>query len=164
MSVAMCCTAAHRIMCRELHFPETVQSLVVPMEETVQSEELLKQRFFMDDVLTALQRMNPEGAERILKKCNLCDLINYVNQEQGFWDRVYDFLEEQVKYYNETLADYRELNDLLNATAQEKADRTIADITEVYKNMDVVDKVRLNRRLQKENTLADSICLLLGYG
>ena len=46
------------------------------MEETVQSEELLKQRFFMDDVLTALQRMNPEGAERILKKCNLCDLIN----------------------------------------------------------------------------------------
>ena len=108
------------------------------------------------------QRMNPEGAERILKKCNLCDLINYVNQEQGFWDRVYDFLEEQVKYYNETLADYRELNDLLNATAQEKADRTIADITEAYKNMDVVDKVRLNRRLQKENTLADSICLLLG--
>lgn len=132
------------------------------MEETAQSEELLEQRFFMDDVLTALQRMNPEGAERILKKCNLCDLINYVNQEQGFWDRVYDFLEEQVKYYNETLADYRELNDLLNATAQEKADRTIADITEVYKNMDVVDKVRLNRRLQKENTLADSICLLLG--
>ena len=132
------------------------------MEETVQSKELLKQRFFMDDVLTALQRMNPEGAERILKTCNLCDLIIYVNQEQGFWDRVYDFLEEQVKYYNETLADYRELNDLLNATAQEKADRTIADITEVYKNMDVVDKVRLNRRLQKENTLADSICLLLG--
>mgnify|MGYP006998443073 FL=1 len=84
----MCCTAAHRIMCRELHSPETVQSLAVPMEETVQSEELLKQRFFMDDVLTALQRMNPEGAERILKKCNFCYLINYVNQEPGFWDRV----------------------------------------------------------------------------
>ena len=39
MSVAMCCTAAHRIMCRELHFPETVQSLVVPMEETVQRRD-----------------------------------------------------------------------------------------------------------------------------
>lgn len=60
------------------------------------------------------------------------------------------------------MTDYRELNNLLNATAQEKADRTISDITEAYKNMDVVDKVRLNRRLQKENTLADSICLLLG--
>ena len=35
----MCCTAAHRIMCRELHFPETVQSLVVPMEETVQRRD-----------------------------------------------------------------------------------------------------------------------------
>lgn len=35
--------------------------------EEVQNQELLEQRFFMDDVLTALQRMNPEGAERILK-------------------------------------------------------------------------------------------------
>lgn len=35
----MCCTAAHRIMCRELHFPETVQSLAVPMEETVQRRD-----------------------------------------------------------------------------------------------------------------------------
>lgn len=132
------------------------------MEETVQSEELLEQRFFMDDVLTALQQMTPRRAERLLKNHTVNDIVTYVNQGQEYWDTMYSYYDELIASLEDGAEDFRELNGLLNATAQEKADRTIADITEAYKNMDVVDKVRLNRRLQKENTLADSICLLLG--
>lgn len=132
------------------------------MEETAQNEELLEQRFFMDDVLTALQRMTPRRAERLLRNHTVNDIVTYVNQGQEYWDTMYSYYDELIASLEDSAEDFRELNGLLNATAQEKADRTIADITEVYKNMDVVDKVRLNRRLQKENTLADSICLLLG--
>ena len=132
------------------------------MEETAQSEELLEQRFFMDDVLTALQRMTPRRAERLLRNHTVNDIVTYVNQGQEYWETMYSYYDELIASLEDSAEDFRELNGLLNATAQEKADRTIADITEVYKNMDVVDKVRLNRRLQKENTLADSICLLLG--
>ena len=35
--------------------------------EEMQNEELLEQRFFMDDVLTALQHMSSDRAERVLK-------------------------------------------------------------------------------------------------
>lgn len=85
-----------------------------------------------------------------------------VNQGQEYWETMYSYYDELIASLEDSAEDFRELNGLLNATAQEKADRTITDITEAYKNMDVVDKVRLNRRLQKENTLTDSICLLLG--
>lgn len=132
------------------------------MEETAQSEELLEQGFFMDDVLMALQQMTPRRAERLLRNYTVNDIVTYVNQGQEYWDTMYSYYDELIASLEDSAEDFRELNGLLNATAQEKADRTIADITEVYKNMDVVDKVRLNRRLQKENTLADSICLLLG--
>lgn len=132
------------------------------MEETAQSEELLEQRFFMDDVLTALQQMTPRRAERLLRNHTFNDIVTYVNQGQEYWDTMYSYYDELIASLEDSAEDFRELNGLLNATAQEKADRTITDITEAYKNMDVVDKVRLNRRLQKENTLADSICLLLG--
>ena len=128
----------------------------------MQNEELLVQRFFMNDVLTALQHMSSDRAERVLKNFTMEKLIIYVNQEPSFWESVYDGLKAQAKYYNDILTDFQELNGLLSSSEKDKVDRTIADITEVYKNMDVVDKVRLNRRLQKENTLADSICLLLG--
>lgn len=130
--------------------------------EEMQNEELLVQRFFMNDVLTALQHMSSDRAERVLKNFTMEKLIIYVNQEPSFWESVYDGLKAQAKYYNDILTDFQELNGLLSSSEKDKVDRTIADITEVYKNMDVVDKVRLNRRLQKENTLADSICLLLG--
>lgn len=132
------------------------------MEETTQSEELLEQRFFMDDVLTALQHMTSDRAERVLKNFAMEKLIIYVNQEPSFWESVYDGLKAQAEYYNDILTDFQELNGLLSSSEKDKVDRTIADITEAYRKMDVVDKVRLNRRLQKENTLADSICLLLG--
>lgn len=132
------------------------------MEETAQNEELLKQRFFMDDVLTALQHMSSDRAERVLKNFTMEKLIIYVNQEPSFWESVYDRLKAQAEYYNDILTDFQELNGLLSSSEKDKVDRTIADITEAYRKMDVVDKVRLNRRLQKENTLADSICLLLG--
>lgn len=130
--------------------------------EEMQNEELLEQRFFMDDVLTALQHMSSDRAERVLKNFTIEKLIIYVNQEPSFWESVYDGLKAQAKYYNDILTDFQELNGLLSSSEKDKVDRTIADIAEVYKNLDVVDKVRLNRRLQKENTLADSICLLLG--
>lgn len=130
--------------------------------EEVQNQELLEQRFFMDDVLTALQQMTPRRAERLLRNHTVNDIITYVNQGQEYWDTMYSYYDELIASLEDSAEDFRELNGLLNATAQEKADRTIVDITEVYKNMDIVDKVRLNRRLQKENTLADSICLLLG--
>ncbi len=130
--------------------------------EEMQNEELLEQRFFMDDVLTALQHMSSDRAERVLKNFTMEKLIIYVNQEPSFWESVYDGLKVQAKYYNDILTDFQELNGLLSSSEKDKVDRTIADIAEVYKNLDVVDKVRLNRRLQKENTLADSICLLLG--
>mgnify|MGYP004461629249 CR=1 FL=1 len=130
--------------------------------EEMQNEELLVQRFFMNDVLTALQHMSSDRAERVLKNFTMEKLIIYVNQEPSFWESVYDGLKAQAKYYNDILTDFQELNGLLSSSEKDKVDRTIADIAEVYKNLDVVDKVRLNRRLQKENTLADSICLLLG--
>lgn len=128
----------------------------------MQNEELLEQRFFMDDVLTALQHMSSDRAERVLKNFTMEKLIIYVNQEPSFWESVYDRLKAQAEYYNDILTDFQELNGLLSSSEKDKVDRTIADITEAYRKMDVVDKVRLNRRLQKENTLADSICLLLG--
>lgn len=130
--------------------------------EEMQNEELLEQRFFMDDVLTALQHMSSDRAERVLKNFTMEKLIIYVNQEPSFWESVYDGLKAQAEYYNDILTDFQELNGLLSSSEKDKVDRTIADITEAYREMDVVDKVRLNRRLQKENTLADSICLLLG--
>ena len=130
--------------------------------EEMQNEELLEQRFFMDDVLTALQHMSSDRAERVLKNFTMEKLIIYVNQEPSFWESVYDRLNAQAEYYNDILTDFQELNGLLSSSEKDKVDRTIADITEAYRKMDVVDKVRLNRRLQKENTLADSICLLLG--
>ena len=130
--------------------------------EEMQNEELLEQRFFMDDVLTALQHMSSDRAERVLKNFTMEKLIIYVNQEPSFWESVYDRLKAQAEYYNDILTDFQELNGLLSSSEKVKVDRTIADITEAYRKMDVVDKVRLNRRLQKENTLADSICLLLG--
>jgi hypothetical protein len=130
--------------------------------EEMQNEELLEQRFFMDDVLTALQHMSSDRAERVLKNFTMEKLIIYVNQEPSFWESVYDRLKAQAEYYNDILTDFQELNGLLSSSEKDKVDRTIADITEAYRKMDVVDKVRLNRRLQKENTLADSICLLLG--
>lgn len=130
--------------------------------EEMQNEELLEQRFFMNDVLTALQHMSSDRAERVLKNFTMEKLIIYVNQEPSFWESVYDGLKAQAEYYNDILTDFQELNDLLSSSEKDKVDRTIADITEAYRKMDVVDKVRLNRRLQKENTLADSICLLLG--
>lgn len=130
--------------------------------EEMQNEELLEQRFFMDDVLTALQHMSSDRAERVLKNFTMEKLIIYVNQEPSFWESVYDRLKAQAEYYNDILTDFQELNGLLSSSEKDKVDRTIVDITEAYRKMDVVDKVRLNRRLQKENTLADSICLLLG--
>lgn len=130
--------------------------------EEMQNEELLEQRFFMDDVLTALQHMSSDRAERVLKNFTMEKLIIYVNQEPSFRESVYDGLKAQAEYYNDILTDFQELNGLLSSSEKDKVDRTIADITEAYRKMDVVDKVRLNRRLQKENTLADSICLLLG--
>ena len=116
----------------------------------------------MDDVLTALQHMSSDRAERVLKNFTMEKLIFFVNQEPSFWESVYDRLKAQAEYYNDILTDFQELNGLLSSSEKDKVDRTIADITEAYRKMDVVDKVRLNRRLQKENTLADSICLLLG--
>lgn len=130
--------------------------------EEVQNQELIEQRFFTDDVLTALQHMSSDRAERVLKNFTMEKLIIYVNQEPSFWESVYDGLKAQAEYYNDILTDFQELNGLLSSSEKDKVDRTIADITEAYRKMDVVDKVRLNRRLQKENTLADSICLLLG--
>ena len=61
------------------------------MEETAQSEELLEQRFFMDDVLTALQQMNPRRAERLLRNHTVNDIVTYVNQGQEYWDTMYSY-------------------------------------------------------------------------
>ena len=131
------------------------------MEET-QNEEQLELRFSMNDVLTALQHMSPEGVDRILKLAKVGDLVGFVNQEQIFWDYSYAYLEALAEYYKQLEDDFRELNGLLNASTEEKTDRTISDIAKIYKEMDVENKMKLTTALQKENSLADAICLLFG--